>query len=124
MQNRTTLTERALRMDASLREEDILLPVDFNLTPTARREHTESIHGVRLGGSPNDKLAHHHRHGQEEDKADIYQDEGRTAITSHLSGETPNVAQSHGAARRSQYHSYPTAKTSSSVHHGIFIFVK
>lgn len=43
MQNRTTLTERALRMDPSLREEDILLPVDFNLTPTARHEHTDGI---------------------------------------------------------------------------------
>ena len=43
MQNRTTLTERVLRMDSSLKEEDILLPVDYNLTPTARRSHIDGI---------------------------------------------------------------------------------
>ena len=31
MQNRTTLTESALRLDPSLVREDILLPVDYNL---------------------------------------------------------------------------------------------
>ena len=43
MQNRTVLTERVLRMDPSLREEDVLLPVDYNLTATARRDHVDGI---------------------------------------------------------------------------------
>jgi len=43
MQNRTKLTERVLAMEPSLTKEDILLPVDFNLTPTARHEHVDGI---------------------------------------------------------------------------------
>ena len=37
MENRQVLTERLLSWDASLGADDILLPVDFNLTQTSAR---------------------------------------------------------------------------------------
>ncbi len=43
MQNRTELTERAAALDPSIRKEDILLPIDYNLTPTALHKHTDGI---------------------------------------------------------------------------------
>ena len=43
MENRTTLTERIVTIDPSVQADDILLPVDFNLTPTAKKNHIDGI---------------------------------------------------------------------------------
>ena len=43
MENRQTLTERLCGMDKSLKKEDILLPIGFDLTPTASRKKTDGI---------------------------------------------------------------------------------
>ena len=43
MQNRTKLTERVRRMDPSLEEDDILLPVGYDLTATSSREQVDGI---------------------------------------------------------------------------------
>ena len=43
MRNRTELTERAAALDPSIQKEDILLPIDYNLTPTALHKHTDGI---------------------------------------------------------------------------------
>ena len=43
MENRKTLTARVRQLIPELAEEDILLPVDFNLTPTAKNIRTDGI---------------------------------------------------------------------------------
>ncbi len=43
MENRTTLTEKVLGLDSTLKAEDILLPIDYNLTPTAVRRRVDGI---------------------------------------------------------------------------------
>ena len=43
MEKRTTLTEKVLALDKSLAAEDILLPIDYNLTPTAIRRRVDGI---------------------------------------------------------------------------------
>ncbi|MBR4205802.1 MAG: ABC transporter ATP-binding protein [Clostridia bacterium] len=43
MENRKTLTARVRQLAPELKEEDILLPVDFNLTPTAKKRRTDGI---------------------------------------------------------------------------------
>lgn len=43
MENRTILTERICKIDSSVRAEDILLPVDYNLYPDAGRKKVDGI---------------------------------------------------------------------------------
>ena len=43
MENRTTLTERILALDKTLSPDEILLPIDYNLTPTAIRRRVDGI---------------------------------------------------------------------------------
>ena len=43
MENRGTLTARVTGIDPSLREEDILLPIDYDLTATAKRTRIDGI---------------------------------------------------------------------------------
>lgn len=43
MENRMTLTERILALDKTLSPDEILLPIDYNLTPTAIRRRVDGI---------------------------------------------------------------------------------
>ncbi|MGN1408836.1 MAG: ABC transporter transmembrane domain-containing protein [Eubacteriales bacterium] len=43
MENRQTLTEKALSLDKNLKREDILLPVDFVLQPTDKKEKIDGL---------------------------------------------------------------------------------
>lgn len=43
MENRQVLTERVLSLDKSICAEDILLPIDFNLSPSSRKNRVDGI---------------------------------------------------------------------------------
>jgi hypothetical protein len=67
--------------------------------------------------SSDEKFADHDGYAQHEHAAQVYQDESGTAVVARFVRETPNVAQAHGRAGRSQYHSQLAAKVYSvSVH--------
>ena len=43
MENRNTLTDRVCSLEPSVKREDVLLPVDFNLTPSHHRTRVDGL---------------------------------------------------------------------------------
>ena len=77
--------------------------------PRAGSKLAEGTDGVGMGVTPDNELAEHNRHTDEKDATQVYQDEGRSAVVSHLGGEAPHVAQPHGrACSRKDYTKFTT----------------
>ena len=76
----------------------------------AARKGAVGAHGVAVGIASDGEFRKHDRHAEQQDAEDVDQQERAAAVLPCDIGETPDVAQSDGAARRDEHGAQPAAE--------------
>ena len=85
-------------------------------SPGLATHNTIGSGSIRLGMTAHNKLTDHARNAQQQHTGEIDEDEGSTPVMTRHERETPDIAQAHCRACRSQYDGKSAAKSSTFLH--------